>query len=140
MANDAILAAGWTFTVDNTPIGGINSFTLGESDNKADITVFTNIATNGRKRHIKTSIEQTVTCEGLFLEDDGPSTGRDAGQAAVELLAHTVGLAAEGVLGMTSPGGTTKARTGTFKLSDIGGGNEDPTKWGFEFTQIGIEA
>lgn len=137
MANDAILASGWTFEVDGTAIGGINSFTLGHNENLADIRVF---ADGGNERFIKTSMGKTVTVEGIFLEDDGPGVGRDAGQEAVETLANSVGAAAYGVLTITSPGGTAKNLTGTFKISDIGGGNDDPTKWGFEFTRSGADA
>jgi hypothetical protein len=137
MANTAILASGWTFEVGAVAIGGITSFTIGHDNNQADISDFDD---PGVRKHVVTSRGQTVTVEGNYLEDSTPGTGRDAGQDAVEVLAAAIGTAAVGELTIISPGGTSKTEYGSFKMADYGGGNEDPTKWGFEFTRTGTHA
>jgi len=139
MAAQEILASGFTIQVDigagYITIDGINKFTPGYSYNNADTSVF---STGPNKRHLKTSIEKTVTVEGFHWED--PDTGtRDAGQEAVETIADLAGPDAVGGLKITSPGGNVKEWDGTFAMTDGGGANEDPAAWGFEFTRTGAD-
>lgn len=139
MADDAILARDWTFEVDEAggvnykTIGGINTFTLGSVKNDADTTRF---SSNGWMRHLPASRGVTLTLDGMYEED--VSTGaRDAGQAAVETLAGYIGTTGIGTFRVTSPGGNIKTFSGSVKLNDIGGGNDDPTSWGCEITVDG---
>jgi hypothetical protein len=90
--------------------------------------------------HLITSRGKSATFEGVYLEGDGPDTARDPGQEAVETSAALMGTAAYGQLTITSPGGTVKVRNGTVKLTDAGGGgNDDQSKWGFEFKRSGAD-
>lgn len=128
-----ILARGFTFTIDGTAIGGINSFSIGSDKADADTTKFSN---QGHRSHLPASRGKTVTLSGLYQED--PDTGaRDAGQAAVELLAEKVGYDGMAEFVITSPGGNTKTFDASAKMADLGGGNDDPTSWGVELTVDG---
>ena len=137
MAVEKILARGWTIEAYDissyTSIGGINTFSLSSGKESATITDFDSI---GNAEHIPAERTKSVTAEGFYEEDD---TGtRDAGQEVVETLAEAVGTAGVGTLHIASPdGGYEVWLNGSVNLSDVGGGNNDPTSWGFEFERTG---
>ncbi len=132
-----ILARDWTIEVydgtDYITIGGINSFTLSTSKDNAETTTFDSA---GWGEHIPAERTKSVSLEGYYLEDD---TGtRDAGQTEIETLAEEMGQAGIETVHLASPnGGFEVWLDGSFDTSDIGGGNNDPTSWGFEFELTG---
>lgn len=140
MAVVEILARGWTIAVDAnggssfTAIEGVDTFKLSSEETDADRTVF---ADNGFPRHWVAARGNSISFSGKRLED--VSTGaRDAGQTAIETLAGAVAYASLGNFQLTSPGGTAKTFLASAKLSDIGGGNNDTTSWGFEAKVSGL--
>ena len=137
MAEEKILARGWTIEMygvsSYTAIGGINTFSLSSGKESSTTTDFNSV---GNAEHIPAERTKSVTSEGFFKEDD---TGtRDAGQELIETLAEAVGPSGIGTLHLASPGGGYEVwLNGSANLSDIGGGNNDPTSWGFEFERTG---
>lgn len=137
MAVNKIRAAGYTFEVGEvaelsaatwTGLKGLNTFTISSDDSDTDVSTFEDA---GYKSALVVTRGYGFSCEGFTLEDE--ATGdRDAGQEFVELKAEEVGQAAFMMVRVTSPGGTKKVYTGSPKLSDIGGGQEDAASWGFE--------
>lgn len=132
-----ILASKWQFQASNdgtnwTTIKGLNSFTLSMDRETADITTFNS---EGHAEHIPATISKTITAEGKYLIDD--EGVRDPGQELVENLANSTGPAAIGYLRIIDPEGTPYVFRGSFVLGDIGGGLNEATSWGFEFTRTG---
>lgn len=132
-----VLARNWTIEVyDGTEwvaIGGLNTFTLSSEKESTETTTFDS---GGRAEHLPTQRANTISAEGYYDEDD---TGtRDAGQTEVESLASSIGCDGIGELHLASPNGNTERYyEGSFNLSDIGGGTNDSTTWGFEFEVTG---
>jgi len=127
MAVTKVLARDWTVTVGGTAIGGINSITFSSSKTNAETTDF---ASSGWAEHIVAERTRSMSCEGFFMEDE--DTGdRNAGQSAIEALAELFSADSLGTFVLTSPGGTTYTFSASVELADIGGGNNDPTSWGF---------
>ena len=137
MAVNKIRAAGYKFEVAEVaelaaavwnPLKGLNTFTISSDDADTDVSTFEDA---GYKSALVVTRGYGFSCEGFTLENE--TTGsRDAGQEFVELKAEEVGQAAFMMVRVTSPGGTKKVYTGSPKLSDIGGGQEDAASWGFE--------
>jgi len=140
MSATAILAAGWTISVNTgdgyVEVKGMRKFTLnpGETTEK-DITTFRSA---GQGEHIVSKRTKSVAFEAVYLEDESTG-GRDPGQAAVEAISGLIGQDAYGQIKMVSPGDNEKEFYGTFALKDIGGGVEDETSWGFEFKRSGAD-
>jgi hypothetical protein len=129
-----ILARGWTFTCEGSPIGGINKFSWDPGEAKeADTTDFDSL---GNQEHFIASRGSTLKLDGGYLENE--SGGRDTGQAAVETLAAAIGADSLGTIVVTSPGGKTKTFEATAKLTAVGGGNDDVTTWGAELHVSGV--
>ena len=138
MACTKVLARDWTIEVyDGTEwvaIGGLNTFTLSSDKESTETTTFDS---NGRAEHLPTQRANTISAEG-YLEVDADTQEQDAGQAEVESLAAAVGCDGIGELHLASPNGSNeKYFEGSFNLSDIGGGTNDSTTWGFEFEVTG---
>lgn len=134
MAAVAIAAEGWVFTWDGQPIEGIDSFTLSMEEKLADTTTFDNVASES---HLKIRTARTLKLSGRYFED---GANQATGQAKIEASALLAGSAAEETCIITSPGGRTIQFTGTAKMDDIGGGNDDATSWGCTITRTGVDA
>jgi len=112
---------------------GLNTFTFSNSKNDADTTEF---CSNGYMEHIVASRGVEISAEGFFLED--PMTGdRSTGQELIEVLAALTGNDSLGDFKLTSPGGSGRRFFASIVLADVGGGNDDPTTWGFTMTVSG---
>ena len=59
------------------------------------------------------------------------------GQAAVEVLAQAVGLAALGSFRVTSPGGNVDSFLASAEVTTAGGGHNDPAAWSAKLTISG---
>lgn len=135
MAAVKVLARGWKVEIQDSllawkEVKGINTLTFSGSKNDADTTTFDD---NGWLTHLVASRGRTITLGGYYLED--PSTGaRDAGQETVDALADSIGTTSLGTFRLTSPYGTVRNLTASANVSDIGGGNDDPTGWSAELT------
>ena len=121
-----------TGTATYTEIKGLTSFQLNSSKNDADTTTFDD---DGWQSHIVASLSKSVSFDGLF--DESAVGVRDAGQAAVEALADAMGDYSIGDFKMTTPGGKAFTMSGSVNITSIGGGNDDPSSWGFELTLTG---
>jgi predicted secreted protein len=135
-ATNKVLARNYTIEVyDGTaylPIIGINTLTISTEKESSDTTTFDS---DGMAEHLATQRAKTITAEGYEYYDGAT---QDAGQAEVENLSDAVGTAAESTLHIVHDNsGREKWLNGTFNLSDIGGGNNDPSSWGFEFERTG---
>lgn len=140
MAKLKVLARNWKIEVDTsgtatptwTKVGGVNTFTLSNDKTDTDTTDFDS---GGFDEHMVAGRSNAISFEGFFLED---ATGvRDAGQAYIETKAEAVGPGAMAKLRITSPGGKAKQYNGSFSVGDVGGGNNDSTSWGANFTVSG---
>lgn len=140
MAKLKVLARNWKIEVNTgtealptwTKVGGINTFTLSNDKEDADTTDFESA---GFAEHMVAGRSNEISFEGFFLED---ATGvRDTGQEFVETKAEEVGPASIVALRITSPGGKAKQYKGSFSVGDVGGGNNDPTSWGANYTVSG---
>jgi predicted secreted protein len=137
-ANNKVLARNYTLEVYDgaayVEIKGINTLTISTEKESSDTTTFDS---NGMAEHLATQRAKTISAEGYEWYD--PDTGeQDAGQAEVETLSNAVGTAAQSTLHIVhNNSGREKWLNGTFNLSDIGGGNNDPSSWGFEFERTG---
>jgi hypothetical protein len=139
MAVTKVLARGWKFEVYDTDtllyveVTGINTFTFTRGKNDADTTDFDS---EGYEEHMAASRNFEITGEGFYKED--LSTGdRDLGQEIMEDYAELVGEDSLRQFRMTSPGGTEKEFNASVNIGDVGGGNDDPTSWGFTLTVSG---
>lgn len=141
MAVTKIPARDFTIEIDTaypgtpawTPIGGLNSLTPSPTTNRADTTDFDS---NGVAEHLVMERGLEFTISGHHLED--ALTGdRDPGQAAVEVLARAVGLAALGSFRVTSPGGNVDAFLASAEVTPAGGGHNDPAAWSAKLTISG---
>lgn len=138
MAVTKVLARGWILKVNTgteavpvfTEVNGLNTFTFSNSKNDADTTDFNSA---GFVEHIVASRSFEISGEGFFLEDK--STGdRDAGQEKVEEYGLLVGEDSLRTWTLTTPGGTVRTFKASVVVGDQGGGNDDPTSWGFTLT------
>lgn len=117
-----------------TAIGGLTSLSFGSDSTEADTTSFDEA---GRESYLVVKRGNTLTLEGKYLEDE--ETGaRDAGQQAVEASADQIGPSAMRYYRVTSPGGTERVFMSSAKLSELGGGTDDPTSWGAECKCSGL--
>ena len=142
MAVTKVLARDWEFWINNgtfaVPVWvdvtcGLNTFTFSNSKNDADTTEF---CSDGYAEHIVASRSVEISAEGFFLED--PDTGdRSQGQELVEVLAAKTGNESLGDFKLVSPGGSGRRFYSSIVLADVGGGNDDPTTWGFTMTVSG---
>jgi len=142
MAVTKVLARDWEFSINDgtfaVPVWvdvtcGLNTFTFSNSKNDADTTEF---CSNGYMEHIVASRGVEISAEGFFLED--PMTGdRSTGQELIEVLAALTGNDSLGDFKLTSPGGSGRRFFASIVLADVGGGNDDPTTWGFTMTVSG---
>lgn len=136
MAIVKVLARDWTMSINKGTFGtpvwvdvtcGINTFTLSNTKNDADTTDF---CSEGFMEHLVASRSIELTAEGFFLED--PSTGdRAEGQELIEAQALLMGNSSLGDFRLISPGLTESRFFASANIADIGGGNDDPTTWGF---------
>jgi hypothetical protein len=131
------LARGWTFQVDSggwATIGHIDTFSMSDSDTKADTTTFDDA---GAESHLVAARAKTVTLKGKYQVDE--STGaRDAGQEAVEAWAALIGQTSLKQFRITDPStSNTITFWATAAMGDIGGGNNDPTSWACTVTRSG---
>ena len=134
MAATEILAAGWTFAVGLTTIAGIDSFSISQDAKEADTTTFDDV---GFESSLITRRAKILKLTGKYQED---GASQDAGQAAVEVLGAAVGAAAVGAFVIASPGGSGNfSMNATVKMDEIGGGNDDATKWGCTLTRVGAD-
>jgi predicted secreted protein len=136
-ATNKVLARNYTIEVYDgiayVPIKGINTLTISTEKESSDTTTFDS---NGMAEHLATQRAKTISAEGYEYYDEAGV--QDAGQAEVENLSDAVGTAAESTLHIVHDNsGREKWLNGTFNLSDIGGGNNDPSSWGFEFERTG---
>lgn len=115
-------------------VNGLNSLKFSSENTTADTTSFDEA---GRTSHLVASRGNSLGLEGKYLEDQGTGA-RDKGQEFIEDLADKIGPSAMGVFRLTSPGGTERVFRASVKLSDLGGGTDDPTSWGAELTTSGI--
>lgn len=142
MAQRKILARGWAFEIsDGAPvatfiqIGGLNTWSVSVEKNDADTTDFDS---DGWNEHIVASRGRSISFEGLFMID--PVTKiRDAGQAEVEELADKIDYDSIREFRYYHVA-TGIGRKGfvSANVSDVGGGNDDPTSWGAEMTFSGV--
>lgn len=146
MGKTKVLARNWLIEVDIDPLatlptgtaswklmGGINTFTISNDKEDTDTTDFNS---GGYSEHIVAGRSNEVSFEGFYIED--MATGdRDEGQAAVESYADLIGPDAITQVRLTSPGGKVRQFFGSFGVGDIGGGNNDATSWGANFTPSG---
>lgn len=135
-----VLARGWKLEIDTgtttptwTQIKGISSFTFSNGKNDADTTDFDS---NGNQEHIVASRNRTLSAEGFYLEDAATKT-RDVGQQAIEDAGVAIGTASIKKFRLTSPAGIKREFSASVNVGDTGGGNDDPTSWGFELTVSG---
>lgn len=136
MAVVKVLARDWTIEINKgtfgTPIWvnatcGLNTFTFSNTKNDADTTDF---CSEGYLEHMVASRTSEIVGEGFYLEDE--STGdRAEGQELIETLAEEVGNSSLGDFKLTSPGGNIRRFFASSMIADVGGGNDDPTAWGF---------
>jgi hypothetical protein len=133
MAATEVAAAGWVFTINAVPIEGIDSFTLSADEKQADTTTFDDA---GFESHLVIRRGRSLKLSGKYMED---GASQATGQAAVEASALLVGSAAVAAYTITSPGGVAIAFSGTVKMDDMGGGNDDVAKWGCEITRTGAD-
>ena len=142
MAVVKVLARDWDFEINNgteaVPVWvdircGLNTLTFSSAKNDADTTDF---CSEGWQEHIVASRNNSVSASGFYLEDPDDGT-RNAGQELVETASRLFGYDALKQFRLTSPGGTIKIFSGSVALGDIGGGNDDPTSWGFTVTVSG---
>jgi predicted secreted protein len=136
-ANNKVLARNYTIEVYDgaayVEVKGINTLTISTEKESSDTTTFDS---NGMAEHLATQRAKTISAEGYEYYDEAGV--QDAGQAEVETLSDAVGIAAESTLHIVHDNsGREKWLNGTFNLSDIGGGNNDPSSWGFEFERTG---
>lgn len=143
MAVVKVLARDWTLWLNQTgtyatPVWtnitcGLNTFTFSNSKNDADTTDFCN---DGYMDHIVASRSLELTGEGFYMEDE--ITGdRDLGQEYMEALNTAMGNSAKGDFKLVSPGGSGRRFYASVNVGDTGGGNDDPTSWGFTLTIAG---
>lgn len=135
-ATNKVLARNYTIEVYDgaayVEVKGINTLTISSEKESTDTTTFDS---DGMAEHLATQRAETITAEGYEYYD---GSTQDAGQSEVETLANAVGSAAESTLHIVHDNsGREKWLNGTFNLSDIGGGNNDPSSWGFEFERTG---
>lgn len=133
----------WTIEIqskDATPvwtaIGNLKNMTIGRTSVNVDLT-------DGDSAGMEeTQIMQrgkTLTFEGSFLED--ASGTRDAGQDLVEDAAGAVGDDSHYGFRVTTPAGTVETwADAVFEVSDVGGGHNDKTSWGFTVTRSGASS
>jgi predicted secreted protein len=136
-AKNKVLARNYTLEVYDgaayVEIKGINTVTISTEKESSDTTTFDS---NGMAEHLATQRAKTITAEGYEYYDEAGV--QDAGQVEVETLSDAVGIAAESTLHIVHDNsGREKWLNGTFNLADIGGGNNDPSSWGFEFERTG---
>lgn len=135
MATNKVLARNYTVEVydgtDYVEIKGLTSLTISTDKESSDTTTFDS---DGMAEHLATQRAKTISAEGYEVYDEGT---QDTGQAEVETLSNAVGTAAEQTLHIAHSNGREKWLNGTFNLADIGGGNNDPSSWGFEFERTG---
>lgn len=130
---DLMINTGTTDLPTWTKIKGLNTMTFGNGKNDAETTTF---ESDGDEEHVVASRNKSLSIEGYHLED--VETGdRDEGQLAIETLAEKVGQESLGDFKRVSPGGNEKYFKASANLSDVGGGNDDPTSWGAEITVSG---
>jgi hypothetical protein len=143
MAIVKVLARDWTLFLNSTgtyavPVWlnitcGLNTFKFANDKKDADTTDF---CSDGFTDHIVASRSLEISAEGYYMEDE-VNGDRDPGQEAVETLALAMGNASKGDFKLVSPGGNGKRFYASVGVSDIGGGNEDPSSWGFTLTVAG---
>jgi hypothetical protein len=142
MAIAKVLARDWKFYINSgtfaVPVWnditcGINTFTFSNSKNDADTTDF---CSDGYAESLVASRGVEISAEGFYLED--PALGdRSPGQEFVETLSAKTGNDSLGDFKLVSPGGLGRRFYASSVLADIGGGNDDPTTWGFTLTVSG---
>lgn len=116
-----------------TPIGGLVSIALSESETEIDTTNMDSGATDEHK-----IIRRGKECglEGQYYAD--PTNGaRDPGQAKVEALARAVLDAAEGQFRIRVIGADAETFTGTARSGEIGGGHNDMLSWQYTVKRTG---
>lgn len=134
-----VLARRWKVEVKDATtgefikIGGLTQ--LGFSGDKTDADT-TDFDSDGAEEHIVASRSKSVTFEGHYLED--PVNGaRDVGQEAVEEIGELTGEESLGDFRLTSPAGTVRTFRGSVNVGEVGGANNDPTKWSATVTVSG---
>jgi hypothetical protein len=132
-----VLARGWKLEIEVdpdgtgvqpavwTPIKGLTSFGFSNGNSEVDTTDF---ESEGSEEHMIASRNKNMSLEGHYLEDK-VTKDRDAGQEAVEALAELIGPESLGKFRLTSPAGTVTSFTASANVGEIGGGNNDSTKW-----------
>ena len=135
-ATNKILARNYTVEVYDgsayVEINGINSLTIATEKESTGTTTFDS---EGMAEHLATQRGKTISAEGFEHYDDGT---QDPGQVEIETLSDEVGEEAESTLHIEHDNsGREKWLNGTFNLSELGGGNNDPSTWGFEFERTG---
>lgn len=116
------------------PIAGIDTFTKGHSDARADTTTF---ASGGDAEEQVMQRGKTLKLAGFRLKD--PDTGvLDPGQSLVEALGDQKSDASLGTIRFAHNADVQwEVWTATCALDDSGGGNNDKTSWGVTFTRSG---
>lgn len=140
MGKVKVLARLWKLEISDMAVSptffeikGLESFTFSAEKTDAPATSF---ESEGWEEHLVAGRSRSLTAEGFYLED--PNNGeRDEGQAIVEEAAEKFGYEGLYDFRLTTPSGTVKNFKGSIGLSDIGGGEKENTKWGFELTTSG---
>jgi hypothetical protein len=142
MAITKVLARDWNLFINTgtfaVPVwadvtGGINTFKFSNKKKDAETTDF---ASDGRDESFAASRSTEISAEGYYLED--LSNGdRNAGQELIEAQAELVGVTSLGDFKIVSPAGTLRRFYASVEMVDVGGGNDDPTSWGYTLTISG---
>lgn len=138
MAVTKVLARGWTFFINTgtyavpvwTQIHGINSFSPSPEKNDADTTDFDDA---GSLSHLPVSRGRAFTLEG-FYKVDVSNGDRDEGQAAVEALSDSMGVAGIGNFKFVAPDASIDLFSGSVNVTPPGGGSDDAAAWSVEIT------
>ena len=139
-----INARDWVFEASADPsaatpvwaeIGGVNSFTLSNSEGE-ESTETTTFASAGVAESQAMQRGASLSVEG-FIERDGAGAS-DAGQDVVDTLAAQVGEASLGGVRFRHVDETDwTVWTAWVSKGDNGGGNNDKTSWSATFTRSG---
>lgn len=134
MSNAAILAKGWTFTINSTPIGGIDSFDITENGQEVDVSVFED---GDFEDSITATHGKVLKLTGKYLEDP-ISHVHDAGQQACEDLGQLTGYDNTGLVEVTTPGNNSFSFNARVQIDQAGGGGiREASKWGCTLTRRG---
>lgn len=134
-----VLAKDWKLEISDmgatpafTTVKGLDTFTFSGGKTDADTTTFDS---EGWEEHLVAGRSRTLTGAGKYLEDD--SGDQDPGQEMIEQAAEQIGEDSLVDFKLTSPSGKVRSFKASVDLGDIGGGNNDPTSFGFELKVSG---